>query len=146
MLCCRSASIYEFSTETLFFGRQDAMQRSALVPLAQHIRDNGLDPGSMRVMEACCGTGRFHTFLKVCPVPISNQLCACLVPVPCIWTCVRARDGGLLRHRTLPHVPQGNACAVLCFAAGELTSGGADVMSQFMFCYGATSSRCCLKT
>jgi hypothetical protein len=41
------------------------MQRSALVPLAQHIRDMGLDPGSMRVMEACCGTGRFHTFLKV---------------------------------------------------------------------------------
>jgi hypothetical protein len=41
------------------------MQRSALLPLAQHIRDNGLDPGAMRVMEACCGTGRFHTFLKV---------------------------------------------------------------------------------
>ncbi|WIA35683.1 hypothetical protein OEZ86_004089 [Tetradesmus obliquus] len=60
----RSASVYEFSTEALFFGRQDAMQRSALLPLSQHIRVNGLDPGSMRVMEACCGTGRFHTFLK----------------------------------------------------------------------------------
>jgi ubiquinone/menaquinone biosynthesis C-methylase UbiE len=61
----RSASVYEFSTETLFFGRQDAMQRTTLLPLAQHIRERGLDPGAMRVMEACCGTGRFHTFLKV---------------------------------------------------------------------------------
>jgi hypothetical protein len=41
------------------------MQRSALLLLVQHIRENGLDPASMRVMEACCGTGRFHTFLKV---------------------------------------------------------------------------------
>jgi hypothetical protein len=33
--------------------------------LLQHIREQGLDPGAMREMEACCGTGRFHTFLKV---------------------------------------------------------------------------------
>lgn len=61
--------MYEFSTEALFFGRQDAMQRTSLLPLAQHIRDRGLDPSQMKVLEACCGTGRFHTFLKVSAEP-----------------------------------------------------------------------------
>lgn len=30
----RSAAVYEHSTETLFFGRQDSMQRTSLVPIA----------------------------------------------------------------------------------------------------------------
>jgi hypothetical protein len=57
--------VYEFSTETLFFGRQDAMQRTTLLPVADYIRSKGLDPASMTIAEVGCGTGRFHTFIKV---------------------------------------------------------------------------------
>lgn len=63
----RSADIYEFSTETLFFGRQDAMQRLSLLPLAEHMRaaaQEGRDVRSMKLLEVAAGTGRFHTFLK----------------------------------------------------------------------------------
>merc|ERR1719491_1058990 len=35
----KSADIYETSTETLFLGRQDAMQRTALVPLVEYMND-----------------------------------------------------------------------------------------------------------
>ena len=35
----RSANVYETSTETLFVGRQDAMQRQTLVPLARMARE-----------------------------------------------------------------------------------------------------------
>eukprot|EP00878_Enallax_costatus_P019970 GHUV01021087.1.p1 GENE.GHUV01021087.1~~GHUV01021087.1.p1 ORF type:complete len:502 (+),score=114.24 GHUV01021087.1:180-1685(+) len=59
-----SANVYEFSTEALFFGRQDAMQRTTLVPLAEHIRATGADPAGMTLLEVSCGTGRFHTFVK----------------------------------------------------------------------------------
>ena len=67
-LCRRSADIYEFSTETLFFGRQDAMQRLSLLPLAEHVRaaaQEGRDVRSMKLLEVAAGTGRFHTFIKV---------------------------------------------------------------------------------
>ena len=57
--------MYEFSTETLFFGRQDSMQRTSLVPLHEYIRDLGLDPSQLKLLEVNCGTGRFHTFIKV---------------------------------------------------------------------------------
>jgi hypothetical protein len=60
----RSADVYTTSTEALFFGRQDAMQRSALLALSEHIQHHGLDPSRMTLLEACCGTGRFHTFIK----------------------------------------------------------------------------------
>jgi hypothetical protein len=42
------------------------MQRTALLPLAEFIRSRGLDPARMTVAEVGCGTGRFHTFIKVC--------------------------------------------------------------------------------
>lgn len=57
--------MYEFSTETLFFGRQDAMQRTTLLPLVDFIRSRGMDPAKVTVAEVGCGTGRFHTFIKV---------------------------------------------------------------------------------
>lgn len=68
--------MYEFSTEALFFGRQDAMQRTTLVPLAEHIRSTGADPTTMTLLEVCCGTGRFHTFIKVrhLQVPPPSQM------------------------------------------------------------------------
>jgi len=59
----KSADVYETSTETLFLGRQDAMQRSALGPLVQFSKDNKLDR-PMKILEVACGTGRFLTFAR----------------------------------------------------------------------------------
>ena len=62
-----SAEIYESSTETLFLGRQDAMQRSTLVPLARHLQSAGVQSGAgLKLLEVACGTGRFATYIKVC--------------------------------------------------------------------------------
>lgn len=58
----RSAQIYESSTETLFLGRQDAMQRSTLVHMASFMA--GRDASSVRALEVAAGTGRFATFVK----------------------------------------------------------------------------------
>jgi ubiquinone/menaquinone biosynthesis C-methylase UbiE len=66
-LTSRSSRAYEFSTESLFFGRQDAMQRAALVPLAAWAaRQAGVGAGGegLRVLEVAAGTGRFHTFIR----------------------------------------------------------------------------------
>ena len=61
-----SAEIYESSTETLFLGRQDAMQRSTLVPLARHLQGAGVQTGAgLKLLEVACGTGRFATYIKV---------------------------------------------------------------------------------
>ena len=62
-LSSRSANVYETSTETLFVGRQDAMQRTALRPLAAAKVAQAND-GAPRVLEVACGTGRFATFLR----------------------------------------------------------------------------------
>lgn len=61
----QSAQVYELSTETLFIGRQDAMQRQTLVPLADHFRSRPAGAAAPRILEVACGTGRFATFLKV---------------------------------------------------------------------------------
>jgi len=58
----RSASVYPTSTETLFVGRQDSMQRCALVPISEFMA--GRDAAEVRTLEVACGTGRFATFLK----------------------------------------------------------------------------------
>ncbi|GAQ87393.1 hypothetical protein KFL_003500050 [Klebsormidium nitens] len=57
-----SAQVYEYSTETLFSGSQDAMQRQTLVPLHYYMR--GRNEADVRMMDVACGTGRFLTFLK----------------------------------------------------------------------------------
>jgi ubiquinone/menaquinone biosynthesis C-methylase UbiE len=57
----RSAAVYETSTETLFVGRQDAMQRQSLRPLLPVAKQAG---GAPRVLEVACGTGRFATFIR----------------------------------------------------------------------------------
>ena len=67
-----SARVYETSTETLFLGRQDAMQRTSLPPLVGLSRKHfgagavGADRRDrpMRVLEVACGTGRFLTFVR----------------------------------------------------------------------------------
>jgi ubiquinone/menaquinone biosynthesis C-methylase UbiE len=53
-----SANKYEASTETLFLGRQDAMQRQTLIP----ILNSRIKPES--ILEVACGTGRFGTFTR----------------------------------------------------------------------------------
>eukprot|EP00747_Dinoflagellata_sp_TGD_P033124 gnl/TRDRNA2_/TRDRNA2_136405_c0_seq1.p1 gnl/TRDRNA2_/TRDRNA2_136405_c0~~gnl/TRDRNA2_/TRDRNA2_136405_c0_seq1.p1 ORF type:complete len:569 (-),score=98.26 gnl/TRDRNA2_/TRDRNA2_136405_c0_seq1:100-1806(-) len=57
----RSAKVYETSTETLFFGRQDAMQRLSLLPL-HNMASTSKRP--LRILEVACGTGRFATFMR----------------------------------------------------------------------------------
>jgi ubiquinone/menaquinone biosynthesis C-methylase UbiE len=54
-----SANAYEASTETLFLGRQDAMQRQTLIPLLKHFQNS---PKS--ILEVAAGTGRFATFVR----------------------------------------------------------------------------------
>ena len=79
----QSAEIYESSTETLFLGRQDAMQRSTLVPLARHLQGAGVQTGAgLKLLEVACGTGRFATYIKVCSECYNTALLTgCLVAV-----------------------------------------------------------------
>jgi len=72
-----SAKVYEASTETLFVGRQDAMQRHTLVPFSKFMQ--GREEASTRVLEIGCGTGRFHTFLKD-SFPKLSTVCSDLSP------------------------------------------------------------------
>ncbi|EFJ52589.1 hypothetical protein VOLCADRAFT_103078 [Volvox carteri f. nagariensis] len=63
----RSARIYEHNTELLFFGRQDAMQRTSLIPISEYVREaelGGRGVSELRLLEVAAGTGRFHTFIK----------------------------------------------------------------------------------
>jgi len=60
-MSARSAEVYETSTETLFLGKQDAMQRLSLLPLKSLKGRDGKPP---RVLEVACGTGRFATFIR----------------------------------------------------------------------------------
>eukprot|EP00977_Amphora_coffeiformis_P020509 scaffold8325_cov165-Amphora_coffeaeformis.AAC.2 len=55
-----SAENYEVSTESLFLGRQDSMQRQTLVPLKKHFTKEAPE----RILEVACGTGRFATFAR----------------------------------------------------------------------------------
>lgn len=62
-LSSESAENYEVSTESLFLGRQDSMQRQTLVPLKKHFaQGNGAPP--KKILEVACGTGRFATFTR----------------------------------------------------------------------------------
>jgi len=63
-LSSKSAQVYETSTETLFLGRQDAMQRLTLVHISRHLKKLGRDPSDVQLLEIGCGTGRLHTFIR----------------------------------------------------------------------------------
>lgn len=62
----KSANVYETSTETLFLGRQDGMQRSALAPIVEYSKSytGSNDKQPIKVLEVACGTGRFMTFVR----------------------------------------------------------------------------------
>lgn len=71
-----SADVYETSTETLFLGRQDAMQRTALAPLVEFSREfRKKSSRPMKVLEVACGTGRFMTFVRD-NLPLDTQCTA----------------------------------------------------------------------
>ena len=61
-----SAEVYEVSTETLFVGRQDAMQRTALAPLREWFDETqqSATGENVKLLEMACGTGRFLTFTR----------------------------------------------------------------------------------
>ena len=61
-----SAEVYEVSTETLFVGRQDAMQRTALAPLRKWFDETreSATGEDVKLLEMACGTGRFLTFTR----------------------------------------------------------------------------------
>ena len=56
--------MYEASTETLFLGRQDAMQRTSLVPVRAWLNGRDFSAGPVAALEVGAGTGRFATFVK----------------------------------------------------------------------------------
>ena len=73
-----SAKVYDSSTESLFLGRQDAMQRSTLVhlhrafaaPKTANFDQMDQKPissaagGGLKFLEVGAGTGRFATFVR----------------------------------------------------------------------------------
>lgn len=63
-LSSRSAKAYETSTETLFLGRQDAMQRTTLVHLSRAFGSRLPGAKPPRLLEIGCGTGRLMTFVR----------------------------------------------------------------------------------
>lgn len=72
-LSSESADVYETSTETLFVGRQDAMQRTTLVHIARFLGERwplsaegraASGAAAPRFLEIACGTGRLLTFVR----------------------------------------------------------------------------------
>jgi len=65
-LSSKSARSYEYTTEALFSGSQDAMQRQGLVSISEFVALNkGIkDEEELSLLEVACGTGRQHTFIK----------------------------------------------------------------------------------
>ena len=69
----RSAEVYEHSTETLFFGRQDAMQRSSLVPISKFISVSNKPVESMRLLEVRTIKQSKHRSFR-----LSDAMAACI--------------------------------------------------------------------
>ena len=65
-LSVKSARSYEYTTEALFSGCQDAMQRQSLVSISEFmaLRSGVVPEENMSLLEIAAGTGRQHTFLK----------------------------------------------------------------------------------
>lgn len=66
-LSSKSAKSYEYTTESLFSGVQDAMQRAGFVSVSEFVtlrRGKGVEEENIKLLEVACGTGRLHTFLK----------------------------------------------------------------------------------
>lgn len=55
-----SARVYEHSTEVLFFGRQDAMQRTTLLPVAEYMQASGKRQEDVRLLEVAAGEAVYY--------------------------------------------------------------------------------------
>ena len=62
-LSSRSADLYEMSSETIFIGSQDLMQRQSILPLREYFGTN-INGGPSSILEVACGTGRLSTFVR----------------------------------------------------------------------------------
>lgn len=81
-LSSASADVYETSTETLFLGRQDAMQRQTMLPISKYVRQMRAEDklaSDMSLLEVGAGTGRALTFI-VDNFPDMRYTCSELSP------------------------------------------------------------------
>jgi ubiquinone/menaquinone biosynthesis C-methylase UbiE len=86
-----SAAVYEASTETLFLGRQDAMQRAGLALLCHHLArptEEAEAAAPLRILDVGAGTGRFMTFVRD-SFPSADVMCLDLSP----FYLAEAREG-----------------------------------------------------
>ncbi|KAL3938586.1 MAG: hypothetical protein SGBAC_006527, partial [Bacillariaceae sp.] len=63
-LSSASAQRYEAATETLFLGRQDAMQRQTLIPILLESQASSQKSSPETILDVAVGTGRFGTFVR----------------------------------------------------------------------------------
>lgn len=96
-----SAEVYETSTETLFLGTQDAMQRVSLVPLVEYANNFSISSSSggrpLKVLEVGCGTGRFLTFVRD-NLPLDAE-CTAVDLSPFYLNCARDNDKNWMNIR-----------------------------------------------
>ncbi len=53
-----SAEVYDLGVELLFRGTADVMRRQIIPPVTRWLREQGLAPGRVRLLDIACGTGR----------------------------------------------------------------------------------------
>jgi ubiquinone/menaquinone biosynthesis C-methylase UbiE len=53
-----SAEVYDLGVELLFRGTADVMRRQVIPPVTRWLRDSGLPPARVRLLDIACGTGR----------------------------------------------------------------------------------------
>ncbi|PXF43194.1 putative methyltransferase sll0829 [Gracilariopsis chorda] len=63
-LSSSSADVYEVSTESLFRGTQDAMQRTVLKAISLFVQSYHRNQSKLTMLDLGAGTGRFSTFVR----------------------------------------------------------------------------------
>jgi len=122
-----SAAVYETSTETLFLGRQDAMQRQTLRPLLRALRRTGAS--APKVLEVACGTGRFATFVRD-NLPRAELTATDLSP----FYLEAARENDAYWRRTRPDAPPAAAFVQAAAEALPFADGAFDaVLCVYLF-------------
>jgi ubiquinone/menaquinone biosynthesis C-methylase UbiE len=53
-----SAEVYDLGVELLFRGTADVMRRQVIPPVTRWLREQGVAPARVRLLEIACGTGR----------------------------------------------------------------------------------------
>lgn len=103
----RSADVYETSTETLFLGRQDAMQRTSLPPIVKYAKEKVSNEEPLKILEVACGTGRFMTFIRD-NLPL-NAECTAVDLSPYYLDAARDNDAYWRKYRREEESRKGNA-------------------------------------